>query len=47
VRERLFAEAGYDVDEFCKRARERQATSGHRVVTKDDLRRSGDSHEAA
>ena len=47
VRERLFAEAGYDLAEFCRRARERQASSGHRVVTNADLQRSRDSHEAA
>ena len=35
AREALFAAAGYDIREFCRRMRERQATSGHRVVTRD------------
>ena len=34
VREMLFAAAGYDIREFCRRLREEQATSGHRVVTR-------------
>ena len=33
TREALFAAAGYDVREFCRRLREEQTTSGHRVVT--------------
>jgi hypothetical protein len=32
VRQKLFAEAGQDILEFCRRLRERQATSGHPVV---------------
>lgn len=32
VREELFAAAGYDVQELCRRLRERQETSGHAVV---------------
>jgi hypothetical protein len=31
-REALFAEAGYDVRELCRRLRERQEVSGHRVL---------------
>jgi len=34
VREALFAAAGHDIREFCRRLRERQARSGHRVVTR-------------
>ncbi len=34
AREALFAAAGYDIQEFCRRARAAQATSGHRVVTR-------------
>ena len=33
ARETLFAAAGYDIREFCRRARAQQASSGHRVVT--------------
>jgi hypothetical protein len=32
VREALFAEANYDIHEFCRRLSERQAGSGHFVV---------------
>ena len=35
-REALFAEAGYDVRELCRRLGERQAASGHRVLTRAD-----------
>jgi hypothetical protein len=31
-REALFAEAGYDLRELCRRLRERQEVSGHRVL---------------
>ena len=34
AREALFAAAGYDIREFCRRARAAQATSGHPVVTR-------------
>ena len=34
VRESLFAAAGYDIREFCRRLREEQITSGHPVVTR-------------
>jgi hypothetical protein len=32
AREALFAEANYDIHEFCRRLSERQAGSGHFVV---------------
>ncbi len=32
AREALFAEASYDIHEFCRRLSARQATSGHTVV---------------
>jgi hypothetical protein len=32
AREALFAEANYDIHEFCRRLSERQANSGHSVV---------------
>ena len=34
VREELFAAAGRDIHEFCRRLHEKQARSGHRVVTR-------------
>ena len=34
VREELFAAAGYDIREFCRRLREKQPRSGHHVVTR-------------
>jgi hypothetical protein len=34
VREELFAAAGHDIHEFCRRLREKQDASGHRVVTR-------------
>ena len=33
AREDLFAAAGYDLDEFCRRLRERQQAEGRRVVS--------------
>ena len=33
TRQALFAAAGYDIREFCRRLREEQAASGHDVVT--------------
>ena len=33
AREALFAEADYDIREFCRRVRVEQAKSGHHVVT--------------
>lgn len=35
AREALFAEAGYDIHEFCRRLSEKQAASGHPVVKHD------------
>lgn len=32
AREALFAAAGYDIHEFCRRLSEKQAASGHPVV---------------
>ena len=34
VREELFAAAGRDIHEFCRRLHEKQVRSGHRVVTR-------------
>ena len=41
AREALFAAAGHDIREFCRRARAAQADSGHRVVTRRSRRMSG------
>jgi predicted outer membrane protein len=38
AREALFAAAGYDIREFCRRARAAQANSGHSVVTRRSRR---------
>lgn len=43
AREALFAAAGYDIREFCRRMRERQSTSGHRVVTRETSGRPGEA----
>jgi hypothetical protein len=40
AREALFAAAGYDIREFCRRARAAQADSGHPVVTRRPRRPS-------
>ena len=40
AREALFAAAGYDIEEFCRRARAAQANSGHPVVTRRSRRPS-------
>ncbi len=45
VREALFAAAGYDIREYCRRLREEQPTSGHPVVTR--ARRSTHTPEEA
>lgn len=47
VRERLFAAAGRDVNEFCRRLREKQAASGHRVVARSPRANSDSPDEAA
>ena len=38
AREDLFAAAGHDIREFCRRARAAQANSGHPVVTRRSRR---------
>ena len=47
VREKLFAAAGHDIHEFCRRLREKQAASGHPVVTRPASTKSDTSGEAA
>ena len=47
VRERLFAAAGHDIHEFCRRLRDKQAQSGHEVVTRARRAESDTSGEAA
>ena len=47
IREALFAEAGYNIHEFCRRLSEEQATSGHRVVNLGSGPARGSSGEAA
>ena len=37
AREALFAEANYDIYEFCRRLSDRQAGSGHSVVKRDNV----------
>jgi hypothetical protein len=34
VRSALFAASGNDIREFCRRVREKQAVSGHEIVTR-------------
>lgn len=34
VREELYAAAGYEIREFCRRLREKQLRSGHPIVTR-------------
>lgn len=46
VRAALFAAAGYDIREHCRRLREEQPTSGHPVVTRGH-RGAGTPEEAA
>jgi hypothetical protein len=46
VREALFAAAGSDIHEYCRRLREEQSSSGHPVVT-DPRRGAGTPEEAA
>lgn len=47
TREELFAAAGYDIHEFCRRLREKQAASGHPVVTRPASAKSDTPGEAA
>ncbi len=42
AREALFAAAGYDLREFCRRMREKQSVSGRRVVTRERPQTPGD-----
>lgn len=43
AREALFAAAGYDIHEFCRRLAERQAASGHPVVRSGNPPTSGEA----
>lgn len=43
AREALFAEANYDIHEFCRRLSERQETSGHPVVRRREAAASPES----
>jgi hypothetical protein len=45
AREALFAEASYDIREFCRRLSAKQATSGHPVVKRGGA--SAENSEAA
>jgi hypothetical protein len=47
VREELFAATGYDIREFCRRLREKQTRSGHRVVTRGPRAKPDTPGEAA
>lgn len=47
VREELFTAAGHDIHEFCRRLREKQATSGHQVVTRATRAKPDTPGEAA
>lgn len=47
VREQLFAAAGHDIHEFCRRLREKQARSGHEVVTRAPRAKPDPPGEAA
>jgi len=46
VREALFAAAGYDIREYCRRLRQEQPASGHPVVMRA-RRSTGTPEEAA
>ena len=46
VREELFAAAGRDIHEFCRRLREKQVESGHPVVTRVPLAKPDAPDEA-
>jgi hypothetical protein len=47
VREALFAASGYDIHEFCRRLREKQAACGHQVVARAPRSKSDTPGEAA
>ena len=46
TREALFAEANYDILEFCRRLSARQAASGHLVVKRGSISVEDSSKEA-
>jgi hypothetical protein len=46
VREALFAEANYDIHEFCRRLSDRQAVSGHSVVKRGSILLEESTEEA-
>jgi hypothetical protein len=39
IREALFAEANYDIYEYCRRLSDQQAASGHSIVSRDTFAR--------
>jgi len=43
TREALFADAGYDIHEFCRRLSEKQGSSGHPVVRSGNLPTAGEA----
>lgn len=47
IREELFAAAGHDIHEFCRRLREKQSRSGHQVVMRASHAKSDTPGEAA
>jgi hypothetical protein len=47
VREALFAAAGRDIHEFCRRLREKQAQSGHQVMSRGPHAKAETPDEAA
>jgi len=47
AREALFAEANYDIHEFCRRLSARQASSGHSIVKRGSAPREDSLEEAA
>jgi hypothetical protein len=47
IREELFAAAGRGIHEFCRRLREKQAQSGHQVVTRAPHAKPDTPREAA
>ena len=47
IREELFAAAGGDIYEFCRRLREKQTRSGHQLVTRAPAAKAGAPGEAA
>jgi hypothetical protein len=47
ARETLFAEANYDIYEFCRRLSDRQAHSGHSVVKRSSVSLENSRADAA